>query len=69
MGSFPPWERDGHKKKLHHNTLASSHLIVGKQADPFFASVEELVSAIDNDSRVVEIKQSGTSTGSLFSVG
>lgn len=70
MGSFLPWERAGDKKKkLHSNSLASSHPAVGKQADPFFASVEELVSAIDGDSRVVEIKQPGTSTSSLFSVG
>lgn len=69
MGSFLPWERDGDEKKLHSNTLASSHLAVGKQRGPFFVSVEELVSAIDDDSRVVEIKQPGTSAVPLFSVG
>lgn len=42
---------------------------MGEQAGPFFVSLEELVSAIDDDSRVVEIEQPGTSTGSLFSVG
>lgn len=68
-GSSLPQERAGDKKKkLHHNTLASTHLAVVKWASPFFVSVEKLVSATDGDSRVVEIKQPGTSTGSLFSV-
>lgn len=68
-GSSLPQERAGDtKKKLHCNTLASTHAAVGKWASPFFVSAEELLSATDGDSRVVEIKQADTSTGSLFSV-
>lgn len=68
-GSSLPWEKaEDKKKKLHRNSLASNHLAVGRWASPFFVSVEELVSATEGDSTAVEIKQPGTSTGSLFSV-
>lgn len=68
-GSSLPRERAGDtKKKLRLNTIASTHLAVGKWASPFFVSVEECVSVTDGDSRVVEIKQPGTSTASLFLV-